>query len=266
MTSNEILRADILDILFDNRNKQYGAYALRKTYNNRLGMALGISLSTILLVFFLMRMEGPIRTIANPNSPDVVVVDHIIPPDIKKPDPIIPKQATPAPQIRQVAFTDPVIKDDKLVDNPMVDQTDLQRGLISDQNIDGDDFNNIPVIKQPVPEDIPVKKEVQTVEPPVSKEPEFLGGVDAWMKFLQRNLTVPAELEAGETKTVAIKFSVSPEGVVTNFEIVKSAGAQYDNEVIRVLKKMPRWKPGIQNGQPVARVFTQPVTFMGLEQ
>jgi len=52
---------------------------------------------------------------------------------------------------------------------------------------------------------------------------------------------------------------------VTNFEVIQSAGGMYDNEVIRVLKKMPKWKPAIQNNQPVARYFTQPVTFMGLE-
>ena len=57
MTSNEILKADVLDILFDNRNKQYGAYTLRKNYNSRLGIALGISLSTILFVFFLVKIN-----------------------------------------------------------------------------------------------------------------------------------------------------------------------------------------------------------------
>lgn len=54
MTSNEILKADVLDILFDNRNKEYGAYALRKKYNTRLSMALGISLSAALLLFVLL--------------------------------------------------------------------------------------------------------------------------------------------------------------------------------------------------------------------
>ena len=83
---------------------------------------------------------------------------------------------------------------------------------------------------------------------------------------MQKNLIAPEELEAGDKKMVAIRFQVSPEGVVTNFEVVQSAGKSFDNEVIRVLRKMPRWKPAIQNGQPVARAFTQPVTFVGVEQ
>ena len=55
MTSHEILKADLLDILFDNRNKQYGAYALRRQYDSRLSMALGIALSTIVLLIFFLK-------------------------------------------------------------------------------------------------------------------------------------------------------------------------------------------------------------------
>ena len=73
-------------------------------------------------------------------------------------------------------------------------------------------------------------------------------------------------IRAGREKNVAIRFQVSAEGIVTNFEIVQSAGRAFDNEVIRVLKKMPKWKPAIQNGQPIPKAFTQPVTFMGVEQ
>jgi len=59
---------------------------------------------------------------------------------------------------------------------------------------------------------------------------------------------------------------VGEDGVVTAFQIIQSAGSVYDNEVLRVLKKMPKWKPAIQNNLPVARSFTQPVTFMGVTE
>ena len=77
---------------------------------------------------------------------------------------------------------------------------------------------------------------------------------------------VPEELESGERKKVEIRFIVSAEGFVTRFEVVQSAGSSFDNEVIRVLKKMPKWKPAVQNGLAVARSYTQPVTFIGVEQ
>jgi periplasmic protein TonB len=265
MTSNEILKADVLDILFDNRNKQYGAYALRKNYNSRLGMALGISLSSVLLFFLFARMDRSSGPVVYDDRPEVVL-DKIIPPGIKKPDPIIPKQTTPPPAVKQRNFVNVVIKQDNLVNNPMTTQDDLINSLISNQNVDGPAANNIPIIKEPVVEKPAVKEEVKPIDIAPSREPEFPGGQAAWMNFLQRNLNAPSELEAGQKKTVSIRFFVSVDGAITDFEVVQSGGKNFDNEVIRVLKKMPRWKPAIQNGQPIARAFTQPVTFVGMEE
>ena len=76
---------------------------------------------------------------------------------------------------------------------------------------------------------------------------------------------MPDDLQAGEKKKVLIRFQVDADGSVTGFEVLQSAGNTYDNEVIRVLKKMPKWKPAIQNNLPVSRSFTQPVIFMGVE-
>ncbi|MGZ3851889.1 MAG: energy transducer TonB [Flavisolibacter sp.] len=266
MTSNEILKADVLDILFDNRNKLYGAYVLRKTYNNRLFMALGISLSSILLFFLLARMYRSPHSIIDPVSKDEIVVDHVIPPDIKKADPVIPKRLTP-PQVRTEKLSTINIKNDKLVNTTIPDQNSLSISEISNFKSDGVIAGDIAVLKTP---EVPVQIKDDPRPVPntnvVQKEPEFPGGEQAWLNFLQKNLVAPGELEPGEKKMVAIKFQVSPEGTVTNFEVVQSAGRSFDNEVIRVLRKMPRWKPAIQNGQPVARAFTQPVTFVGIEQ
>jgi protein TonB len=103
-------------------------------------------------------------------------------------------------------------------------------------------------------------------EETIQREPEFPGGMQAWVTFLNRNLRVPEELEAGEKKTVLIRFLVDIDGSVNGFEVVQSGGRAYDQEVIRVLKKMPKWKPAIQNNLPVVRNFTQPVTFMGVDE
>jgi periplasmic protein TonB len=266
MTSNEILKADVLDILFDNRNKQYGAYVLRKNYNSRLGTALGISLSSVLLFLFLAQFNYPSGSDGKtPEKDEVVVSDRFIPP-IKKQEIIIPKQTTPRPPVKERIFVNLIIKDDRLVNNTMTTQDDLMNSLISNRNIDAPPDNGIAIPKQTIIEKTPVKDEVKPIDIAPSREPEFPGGQEAWVNFLRKNLIAPAELEPGEKKTVSIHFFVSVDGTVTDFEVVQSAGRSFDNEVIRVLRKMPKWKPAIQNGQAIPRAFTQPVTFVGMEE
>lgn len=267
MTSNEILKADMLDILFDNRNKQYGAYVLRKTYNGRLGAALAVSLSSMLLLFFVLRINNSSKHPRPSIEKNVVVIHDLRIPLPKKAEPIIPPKTSPLPQVRTQKLTTIKIEDDNKVRETVPDQRTLLTSAISNVKLDGINATNVPVIKEQVAttelkeDPKPIAKEL-----PAQKEPEFPGGPDAWLNFLRKNLFAPSELQPGETKTVAIRFDVSEEGLVTNFHVVKSAGSIFDNEVIRVLKKMPKWKPAIQNGQPVSRAFTQPVTFMGAEE
>lgn len=100
----------------------------------------------------------------------------------------------------------------------------------------------------------------------VERQPEFPGGMQAWIAFLSRHLQTPDNLEPGERKAVLVSFVVDKDGSVTGFRVVQSGGRRFDDEVIRVLRKMPKWKPAIQNGHPVALSYTQPVTFVGVEQ
>jgi protein TonB len=266
MTSNEILKADVLDILFDDRNKQYGAYALRKNYNHRLSMALGVSLSSVLLLFFVFP-KNQSSFIPSKSGKDVVKVTTIEIPKIKVPEPIIPPRTNPVEQVRQRKMTTIKIEQDDKVKTVIADQTELSKSIISNISVEGGPSLDMAVVKQPVVSGA-TNEEPKTVrqEAAIQREPEFPGGQEAWLNFLQRNLMAPDELEAGEKKTVSIRFLVATDGSVTGFEVLKSAGKSFDTEVIRVLRKMPKWKPALQNGQPVARAFTQPVTFVGLEQ
>ena len=107
----------------------------------------------------------------------------------------------------------------------------------------------------------------ETPPPPLpNSAASFPGGQQAWMNFLNKYLRTPDELEAGQKRTVLVRFAVGEDGSITKFEIIQSGGAAFDNEVIRVLKKMPKWKPAVQNGQNVSVMFTQPVTFMAYEE
>lgn len=270
MTSHEILKADLLDILFDNRNKQYGAYVLRRHYDARLSMALGIALSTIVLLIFMIKPGS--NTVSNylaEGKPDVRIVDiEPIPP--KLPEPPVRVTPPPQPEVAQTSYLQRI----QMVENPNPDKEmrsmeEINLSAVSATNETGLLGPEIQTITKPeVPDGIQQKDddEEKSVFVPLEKGPEFPGGPEAWSKFLNRHLQTPADLEAGEKKTVLISFLVDADGSVTGFKVVQSGGNAFDNEVIRVLKKMPKWKPAIQNGHPVVVPFTQPVTFVGFEQ
>lgn len=259
MTSNEILKADVLDILFEHRNKKYGAYTLRKYYQQRLSIALGSSLGAVFLFFFLLPRNLSTVVIGKHND-NVVIKSMEVPKEIKK--------ELPPQQKKQVLFKQKILVPPVLVNTnvlpPPTDIRDLINSDISNKTFEGAINPGISPISQPTV--APAETKTVMEWKPDQKEPEFPGGQEAWLNFLRKNLMTPEELESGEKKMVEIRFVVATDGLVTGFEVVQSAGKIFDNEVIRVLKKMPRWKPAVQNGQAVARSFTQPVTFIGVEQ
>jgi TonB family protein len=105
-----------------------------------------------------------------------------------------------------------------------------------------------------------VKKE----EPPaplITRSPAFPGGENVWTSFLKRNLKAPEELKIEEKKIVQVQFRVSANGAVSEIQIVQSAGPAFDKEALRVLKRMPYWKPALDNGKPVDAVVRQDITF-----
>ena len=92
--------------------------------------------------------------------------------------------------------------------------------------------------------------------------PEFPGGQAAFMRFLSKNLQVPeGSLEAGQKVKVYVRFVVGKEGEVSNIEFLETTGEVFEQEVNRVMRKMPKWKPGLQNGEKVSVYFTLPIIF-----
>lgn len=266
MTSNEILKADVLDILFDNRNKQYGAYTLRKNYNSRLTISLLLALGFSLLIFLLLNKTGLTKVIYNPPEDFVLRTVDIPKTDIKKPEPPKPQKQIVQPPVKQRIFTNRIDITTKDIPIPPTHIADLTDAAISDINSTGISGNNLPPTNIVAGNGTAKEEKPVTKEAPIQREPEFPGGMQAWLDFLRKNLTPPEELDAGEKKTVVIRFEVAADGTVTNFQVAQSGGRLFDNEVIRVLKKMPKWKPAIQNGLPIARSFAQPVTFTSTEE
>jgi periplasmic protein TonB len=269
MTSKEILNAPVLDIIFDNRNKQYGAYTLRKFYENRLGMALAISLSAVFLICLLIaRSVESGSSLHAPVIPEVIVRDLFVPqaPETPQPPPAAKKINPPS---KTEVLTAPVLVRETKLTNTVPDQTTLNNSEnVNAKTVPGGPGGPGGPGLTPVISVVPVstKPEDPVKDVPLmQRKPQFPGGDQAWMDFLKKWLDVPEEIAVGERKTVVVQFEVSEEGVVTNFQILRSAGRSFDNEVMRVLKKMPRWEPAIQNNRKVATTFQQPVTFTSYE-
>lgn len=273
MTNSEILKTNLLDILFENRNKEYGAYTLRKGYNNRLLIALGAGLTFIFLIVFILKTSKT----KNSNKPVVYISEGIVIKSIEMPKeklktPEKIKVAVKKKQVQKIATikytTPPVIKKDIEVKNVMVAIKELEGKAISDETSIGKVADNTVVIdKEPIIAENSELSETDQSQPVFTadeRDPQFPGGQGALKQFLARNLSTPGELEDGERKVVQIRFKVDKDGSVTTFEIVTSGGIDYDREVVRVCKKMPRWLPAIQNGINVPVSYMLPVTFIGV--
>jgi protein TonB len=264
MTNKEILQADLLDILFENRNKAYGAYALRKDYNHRLKWALGISLSFVFLLLILQNQESG-KIILKEPPPDLTITSVELPKP-KAPELVQPQMHPQVAQIKNTQIT--IVPDDKVKETEVPTINDLQRALTSTINQDGTvpaDANEKAngVNQDSHGNDVKTEKETGCLSP--NSEAQFPGGKEAFAKFLTKYLKTPSELEAGEKKVVLVHFMVDADGAISKTEVIQSDGEDYSREVIRVLSKMPKWIPAIQNCTKVTTWFTQPVSFIGVE-
>jgi periplasmic protein TonB len=269
MQTEKILQLDLLDIIFENKNKSYGAYALRKFYNNRLYKAFGamVLIATVLCSFTLLKPEVK-------KSYEIPVDGTGFVNDIKdkpKDKPVEPKkdkqpaakQKTPA---ATTAFTNP-----RITTKPNVEPV---KTLGLNENIGVADIKAPSGITLKV-RDLPqlgkdtatvigdVKPPVDVLTPNVTADvmPAFPGGMAAFRKFLEKNLQNPEVLEEGQKISVKIKFIVGYDGKLKGFETIEDGGAVFNEEVLRVLKKMPNWIPGKIAGENVSVFYTIPVRF-----
>ncbi|HEX2683573.1 MAG TPA: hypothetical protein VHL77_06560, partial [Ferruginibacter sp.] len=271
MNKNFILKADILDIIFEKRNKDYGAYDLRKFYPSRLKLALGIMLLIAAIFSTLAFLPKKERRV-------VTRIYDIRGPQFTKATP--PKEPEKKDQVKKPEVVKPVVKAtamrhvknvSTIVIVPNTSKADTVRTIqpndvTGTKNIDVPTPATVfvPVNPGPVPGVPAAPKpptDILTVRDPnaVDVLPSFPGGLDALRKFLEKNLQTPDELESGETVNVRVKFVVSYTGKLQSFVTVLDGGDVYNKEVMRVLKKMPDWIPGRSNGENVPVYYTIPV-------
>ena len=268
MTNKEILNADILDILFENRNKMYGAYALRKNYHHRLSWSLsaGLAFPLLLLLINVFGKKNSADLAGKP--PDLNFATVELPGDKPK-EPVQPKQQK-QPEVAQVRDAGIKIVPDDIVKKPEIPTiSELQNAQISTVTKPGfspDSMKGNPGITNGNVIDNEKKGWGATEFHGSQTDAQYPGGKAAFAAFLAKYLVTPDDLEAGEKKTVLVRFKVDTDGGISQTEIIQSGGEKYDREVIRVLHKMPRWVPAQQNDIRVVTYFIQPVSFIGLEQ
>lgn len=277
MTTNQILQSNLLDIIFENRNKEYGAYALRRGYNKRLLSALAIGFFISLFFVIIGAFDKKKDSIIVKTEIPGIVIREINLPEKKIEKPKVeevaakPKEVKKTlPKMAEVKFTSPP-KIAEVVKEPMTAIDNMEGKLTSDKNVKGDKVETDivrPAVDDLIGEASSVSGPVQpeTVFIVQERDPEFPGGQEGLIKFLSRYLSSPENLEKGEKKLVRIKFNVDSDGSINAFEIVTSGGLKFDNEVVRVVKKMPKWIPALQNGINVPVNYLLPVTFIGVEE
>lgn len=272
MDINKLQTADILDIIFDGRNKEYGAYDLRKTYNRRLTYALG----AMLLLCLLMLVISVIANSAGKEKTQVMVQDislENVKNEEKKPEPPPPppppKQEPPKVEIAK--FTPPkIVKDEEVKPEEEIKEVekleDTKIGTFNQEGVKDEGLVAPPVEKGTGVVEAPkVEEDYDKVFTVVQIPAEFPGGVSAWQRYLERNLNSGIPVENGAPPgryTVIVSFTVSKTGAISDVQAENDPGYGTKAEAIRVITKGPSWKPAVQNGRNVIYRHKQGITFV----
>ncbi|WP_205508844.1 energy transducer TonB [Longitalea arenae] len=272
MEVNKILSADVLDIIFEGRNKDYGAYELRKTYNRRLITSLLIVGALCLLMFIGYLVSSLLET---KTDTDKVVVQDVQLEEIKQeekreepPPPPPPKPPEP-PKVEMAKFTPPkIVKDEEVKEEEKPPEVEkLEETKIGTMNQEGQKDEGI--VAPPVDDagkgvvEAP-KKDEEDWDKTFTKveiESEYPGGAAAWQRYLNRNLRYPQEAIDNEVQgAVVVQFIVDKEGNVSDVEAI-SGPNELRGEAVRVIKKSGKWTPAVQNGRQVKSYKKQPIVF-----
>jgi protein TonB len=268
MNRDTILSADLLDIIFDNRNKDYGAYSLRKSYNKHVRIALFFMMILSLLLCLLFLIKNPSQrfkqSIPVILSPDIALCAfHAFhsnkPKSVAKVSSLIKKRLLTDGPPKIVAF----ININKLPETPpeILSSTPQLHGseINFTGNSDGHGYDN--KLSGEAVKDSVAKKIKKSPLYEAEIMPQYPGGVKALLRFLQSNLHSPEDIGDRDEVSVRVKFVVNYDGKPESFEVLELGGGAFDTEVIRVLKKMPLWIPGKSNGENVAVYYVVPVKF-----
>jgi protein TonB len=248
------------DLVFESRNKAYGAYTLIKAYPDRVLQAVVL---TSLLFSLIMSEPIWISWFSNPELVDEKLVlsqpTLIQPPPIDPkipPPPPLPVASIPPPKVSTVRFIPPeVAKDEEVIEEDPPKQEELKQAVAAAETKEGDpnadpailDLDQVGTGDGAAQIVAPVEEEVFSS---VEEMPEFLGG--NLHTFIAENIQYPQRALRAEVEgLVYTSFVVGVDGSISDFKIMRGIGFGCDEEALRVIQKLDKWKPGRMNGYPV---------------
>ena len=272
MSKIDLFDQQWIDLVFEGKNESYGAYQLRKNTNGRnlkafIAMVLGI-IAIVAIVLLKNTIQEAI--LANSSHDEelemAVLVEEKVEAEVERNEPVVFEQQEVVELVASSEkFTAPEITDEVPPEDVMRGQDDLAQTntKIGVYQVEGNDEEAGEVLKaqQVVVTEQPKEEETKIFEV-VEQMPSFPGGDAALMAFLSKNIKYPVVAEEnGIQGRVIATFVVERDGSITDVKVVKSVDPSLDKEAVRVLKSMPKWIPGKQNGSAVRVKYTVPVTF-----
>lgn len=267
------------DIIFEGKNKEYGAYTLRATSASRHNKSVIIVLSVlaVILVLLILMMKGVFskaeeEQLVSATEQEIVTYEaeeEEIEEEEQFEIPDEPEEViAPEEVANEQRITDLLIvqdeefdKEKEVKDQEKIMENEAQAGTI-DITEGTNDLNKVQVKEQVIAETKPVEEEKVYNIAMVEQKPEFVGGEAAMYKWLSDHINYPAAAaEEGVSGRVVVEFEVSKTGSIEKVRIIRGRHPALDKEALRVVKSMPKWNPGRNNGQPVKVTYTLPVTF-----
>lgn len=272
------------DIVFEGKNKEFGAYDLRKNSESRHTWAviyLFIGLVVLLfLIFGYMKWSDyraekaalEAKEKAEKMAAAMLQEQEQEQPEEAEPEqqkmemeiPEVPEEVLATVQVTQIAIVDADKVKNEVMTQEEQKEDNTARGIVNQEGSDdADKFQavkeQVVVVEEPKVEKKPEPEQIFVA---VEQPAEFKGGMGALMKWLSNNIRYPeAAQQNGISGKVVVKFVVEKDGSVSSPTILKGVDKDLDQEAIRVVKRMPKWQPGKNNGQPVRSYFQLPVTF-----
>ncbi|MEO8823698.1 MAG: energy transducer TonB [Ginsengibacter sp.] len=275
MERNQILKSDILDIIFDGRNKEYGAYDLRKTYNKRITVALIGTIAVILVFLIGSAIANKLQkedTVVQLHTTDATL-QKIKPDEPPPPPPPPPPKIPPPPPVATIKFTPPKVVKDEEVIKPPPEVKQIEEAKVDVKTVEGTkdlgivapptDLKGTSVVAAPVEK----KEDPDKVFTKVEIEAQFPGGLTAWSRYVSRAITARVdEFSESDYGTCVVRFIVDKTGKVSDVQATTMKGSKLAEVAVNAIRNGPKWIPAQQNGRQVNAYRLQPVTLQNPDQ
>ncbi len=278
----DLTSAEWRNLVFADKNKDFGAYQLRKNSDKRHNMAMLYMLLGLAVIFILIiglskwsdyraeqeaialqeqreKMMAAAIAQEEPEQEEPEVEEQ----KFEQPEVTVPEEVLATVQVTQIAIVDADKVKNEVMDMDAQKEDNTARGVVNQEGSDdADKFKAVQeqvVVKEPEPEVKPKEEEIFVA---VEQQAEFPGGQQALMRWLGNNVRYPESAQQNDVQgRVVVKFVVEKDGSIGQATIVKGVDKDLDREALRVVKKMPKWQPGKNNGVAVRSYFNLPVVF-----